>query len=71
MLIRVSRLLSLVPGGAILDDAARLEAEHALGGADRLGPVRDDDPGCGKRRERLVHRLLARDVEMAGRLVEE
>ena len=66
MLIGLVRLPPFVRG-----DPAGVERDDALGREDRLGSMRHHDPRHAHRPQGLVDRPLARDVEMARRLVEE
>ena len=58
---------------APLDDAAVLEHEDQVGGADGRQPVRDDDRGAALQRlgQRVLDGRLGRGVEVRGRLVED
>jgi hypothetical protein len=55
----------------VRSDPTLVERDDATGRKDRLGPVCDDDPGQGHLAQGVVDRTFARDVEMAGRLVEQ
>ena len=45
--------------------------QYPVGTCDRLGPVGDDHPGDPQGTDCLVDQLLAGDIEVAGRLVQE
>ena len=59
--------------GALLDDAALIHDQDAVGGADRGEAVGDDEGGAPLHQpvEGLLHLALALGVERRGRLVEE
>ncbi len=59
--------------GAPLDDAAVLEHEQQVSGADRGQPVRDHDRRTPIQRlgERLLHRRLGGGVQVGGGLVQD